>query len=845
MKSTRLFFKKMKSKGVHFLEKNMPKSLITNPFKETIALDFEATFLSFPVRWTLFFSVFLMAFTPLSILAQTGVIKGRVSNKINNEPLPFATVSVVGTQKGVQTDDNGNYEIKDLAAGLYGLKVTFVGFKDVEVFEIQVLNSKPTELNFDLEEATAGLEEVVIKASPFRKTEESPVSLRTIGVTEVARNPGGNRDISKVIQSFPGVTVTPSFRNDLIIRGGAPNENRFFLDDIEVPNINHFATQGASGGPVGMLNVTLIKEVDFFSGAFPANRGNSLSSVLNFRQKDGRSDKWGFTGTVGASDFGFTAEGPLSNKTTLLFSARRSYLQFLFKAIGLPFLPTYNDAQVKIKYKPNEKNEISYIFLGAIDQFSLDTANRDTEDKAYVLDQLPISPQWNYANGIVWKRFDNSGFWTFVASRNMLNNEAFKYKNNDEKLGKTFDYKSQEIENKLRAERSTRLGKWKFLYGAGYEFVKYNNLTNQTRNIRDSIVQINYSSAFNLNRYSLFAQVSRQLNKDRLILSFGVRTDGNDYNDDMVNPLNQLSPRFSLAYALTPQLSFNFNTGIFYQLPPYTALGFQDNKEFVNKDRLTYIRNSHVVAGFEFNTKFDSKISVEGYFKRYANYPFLLREQIALANLGGDFGVIGNEPAESRSKGRTFGVEFLYQQRLYKGFYGIFAYTYGRSEFENALGTLIPSAWDSRHIGTATVGYQLRSWEFGVKFRTSTGLPFTPDDPLSNAVAVWNATGRATPDYTRLNTLRTAGFATFDFRIDKKWYGKRVTWNLYFDVQNALSAAVSRPITVLDRPLDDAKRPIGDAAVFNDAKGIARYQTRQIQDTQGNALPSIGLQVDF
>jgi hypothetical protein len=736
------------------------------------------------------YSLFVIAsfFTPLSILAQTGIIKGRISNKLNNEPLPFATVQIVDTQKGVQTNDNGDYELKELEAKMYKLKVSFVGFKDINVFEIQVTNAKPTELNFEMEEATEGLEEVVIKASPFRKTEESPVSLRTIGVTEIARNPGGNRDISKVIQSLPGVTTTASFRNDLIIRGGAPNENRFYLDDIEVQNINHFATQGASGGPVGMLNVTFIKEVDFFSGAFPSNRGNSLSSIFNFRQRDGASDKWRYTGTVGASDFGFTAEGPLSKKTTILMSARRSYLALLFKAIGLPFLPTYNDAQVKVKYRPDDKNEISYIFLGAYDQFALDTSQRTDETKAYILDRLPVSPQWNYSNGIVWKRFDKTGFWTFVASRNMLNNEAYKYENNDEKQTKNFDYKSQEIENKLRAERTTRIGKWKFLYGMGYEFVKYNNFTFQKRRIGDSTILINYSSAFNMNKYSGFAQVSRQLNNDRLVLSMGARVDGNDYNASMGNPLNQFSPRFSLSYALTPQLSFNFNTGIFYQLPPYTALGFQENETFVNKNRLKFIRNTHFVTGFEYNTKFDAKISVEGYFKKYSNYPFLLREQITLANLGGDFGVIGNEPTESRSNGQTYGIEFLYQQRLYKGFYGIFAYTFGRSEFDDATGKLVPSAWDSRHIAVATLGYQFkRNWELGIKYRASSGLPYTPDAAESNIVEIWKTTGQAIPNYGLLNTLRTNGFNTFDIRIDKKWFRKNITWNLYFDIQNLLS----------------------------------------------------------
>jgi outer membrane receptor for ferrienterochelin and colicin len=789
---------------------------------------------------------FFLFLGPLSINAQTGIIEGRIANKLNNEPLPFATVQIVGTTKGGQTDVDGKYRIEGLDAKLYSVKVTFVGFKEQSVFEIQVLNSKPTILNFDLEEETSALTEVVVKAAAFRKTEESPVSLRTIGVSEIARNPGGNRDISKVIQSLPGVTATPAFRNDLIIRGGSPNENRFYLDDIEVPNINHFTTQGSTGGPVGMLNVTFVKEVDFFSGAFPANRGNSLSSVFNFRQRDGASDKFRYTGTVGSSDFGLTAEGPLSKKTTMLVSVRRSYLQLLFKAIGLPFLPNYNDMQVKFKYKPNDKNEISYIFLGALDEFSLDTANRKTEANAYLLDNIPVQPQWNYANGITWKNFDKTGYWTFVASRNMLDNTAYKYPFNDDKKPKIFDYKSQEIENKLRVERTTRLGKWKFLYGVNYEFAKYNNRTLQTVSLRDSSVVFNYSSAFSMNKYGGFVQISRQLAGDRLTLSGGLRVDGKDYNSSMQNPFNQFSPRFSLSYAITPQLSFNANTGIFYQLPPYTTLGFQQNKVFVNQDNMKYIRAEHVVAGLEFNTKFDSRISIEGYFKNYSNYPFLTRPQISLANLGAGFGAIGNEAATSTSKGRSYGIEFLFQQRLYKGFYGIFAYTYSRSEFTDGKGNYAPSAWDSRNIAVATLGYQFkRNWELGIKYRASTGLPYTPDAANSNSVKLWQATGQATPDYTQLNTLRTNSYNTFDFRIDKKWYGKKATWNVYFDIQNMLGAAVSVPRTLLDRPLDANKKPIGEAPIFTGADGIPRYKTKVLDNKTGNATPSIGLQIDF
>ena len=225
------------------------------------------------------------------LLGQSGTLKGRVAEKINNKPIPFANIFIPELSVGVSSDFEGNYSIENIKPGIYNINFSFIGFETYTASEIIVNSNKPTIINAKLTESSTSLEEVEIKASPFGKSEESPVSKRNISATEIFRNPGGNRDISKVIQSLPGVASTVSFRNDIIIRGGAPNENRFYLDGIEVPNINHFATQGSSGGPVGMINVNFIREVDLYSGAFPANRGNSLSSVMEFKQVDGNSDR--------------------------------------------------------------------------------------------------------------------------------------------------------------------------------------------------------------------------------------------------------------------------------------------------------------------------------------------------------------------------------------------------------------------------------------------------------------------------------------------------------------------------------------------------------------------------
>ncbi|MCB9281378.1 MAG: TonB-dependent receptor [Lewinellaceae bacterium] len=795
------------------------------------------------------FLILLFCFTGLT--AQTAIIKGTVADAATNEPIPFANILVLDTETGATTDIDGHFEITGLTPGLYALRATYVGYQEAVFYELQATSAKPLVVDFRLEPAAEELAEIVVSAPPFKKTEESPVSLRTIGVTEIQRNPGANRDISKVVQSLPGVTSTASFRNDLIIRGGAPNENRFYLDEVETPNINHFATQGASGGPVGLINVNFIREVDFYSGAFPANRGNALSSVFNFQQRDGRDDRLGGNFTLGATDFGLMLEGPLSDKTTFLLSARRSYLQFLFKALGLPFLPTYNDFQAKVKYKIDKQNEISFIGLGAIDEFKLNLDADETEEQRFLLDQLPVAPQWSYTNGLVYKHYGQNGYWTFVLSRNMLNNEATKYlRNDDTDPGNLIlQYRSQEIENKFRVERNVRFNSFKVIYGLNYERVKYNNRTFNRIFTGAGPQTVDYSAAFGMHKFGGFIQAGRKWLNERLTASVGFRIDGNSYSPRMSNPLDQFSPRASLSYALTDHFSLNFNTGIFYQLPPYTVLGYQENGELVNKEnKIRYIRNAQLVFGVELNTAANSRFSLEGYYKAYNDYPFLLRDSVTLANLGGDFGVIGNEPAIPKSNGRTYGLEFLFQQRLFKGFYGIAAYTLGWSEFEDKNGIFVPSSWDARHIVSLTLGKKFgKNWEAGVNWRFQTGLPYTPFDEASSLVQSWDRNGRGLPDYDRINTLRTTAGNTVDIRVDKKWFFEKWSLNLYIDIENLTGNSVGRDQLILDRELDADGKPVGEPVIVNPDADLAaqRYRLKTINDAQGTVIPSIGLMLEF
>ncbi|WP_209330993.1 TonB-dependent receptor [Lunatimonas salinarum] len=795
-------------------------------------------------------SAFIFLFT-LTGMSQQVSLQGRVFNPINNEPIPFANVVVQGVDLGTVSDENGNYQLSDIPPGLYNVRASFVGFKPNTVFEVQITRARAVQLDFPLEEDASDLAEVVV-SSEFSRSEDTPISARKLNTNEIERYPGGNRDISRVIQSLPGVASTASFRNDIIIRGGAPNENKFFIDEIEVPVINHFATQGSSGGPLGILNVNLIKNVDVISGAFPANRMNSLSSFFEFELKDGRRDKMFTQLTVGASELTVSNEGPLSEKTTYILSARRSYLQGLFRLLGLPFLPTFHDFTLKTKTRINDKTELTFLGVGAIDQFALnfdlpgEEEEEERDDRLFLLNSLPIQSQWNYATGVKLKRFRSNGFWTYVLSRNMLNNRAFKYQNNDESSPQNliFDYRSQESENKFRAENSIFGTGYTLKYGFNYEFSRYLIEDFDRRVEITDGVPLDVGATALFHSYGAFVQGSKKFVNDRLLVSGGLRMDGSDFGPTASNPLNQLSPRASISYQLGERLFWTANAGIYYQRPPYTVLGFRNNEGIlVNQENdVQFIRSTHFISGIEIQRpEKNRRFTVEGFYKLYGNYPTSIRNGVVLANLGADFGVIGNEPVLSDGRGRAYGLEFLAQQRLFNDFYGIAAVTLVRSEFTNPnTEGFVPSAWDNRFIVSLTAGKRLkRDWEIGARWRFLGGTPFIPFDLNASSLrANWDLFNQGLFDYNRINAERLKSFHQLDLRVDKKYFFERWNLNWYFDIQNAYNfQAEQQERLVAIRDAED--RPVVDP---NDP---SRYLLRSIRNTAGSILPTVGLIIEF
>lgn len=782
-----------------------------------------------------------LVLTSMIAFAQKGKIEGRVYNEKTNEALESATIRIQGTAIGLSSDARGKFVFADVDPGFVRLEVSYVGFETTLSPEIQVQGNQTAFIDIAVPESSTLISEVVVRPSINLKKIESPVSFLTVGVRDIEKAAGVNRDVSKAIQTLPGVGATDPNRNDLIVRGGGPSENVFYLDGIEIPIINHFATQGSSGGVVGVINPDFVREINFYTGAFPASRPNALSSVMDIRQKDGSRDRVHTQMAVGASDAAFTMDGPAGDKSTFIVSARQSYLQLLFKLIGLPFLPTYNDFQVKFKHQIDPKNEISIIGLGAIDNMTLNTELQETgtEAQRYLLSYLPIYQQWNYAVGAVYKHFSNHYFDTWVLSRNMLRNNNFKYQDNDESLPKLSDYRSDEAENKLRFERSYPDLPVKLLFGGGVTYSHYTNETNRRIFRNGNLEDLIYNTELDLWSYMAFIQLSDTYMNDRLSLSLGLNTIGNNFNNNMRNPLNQFSPRFSASYRISDKWDINGNVGRYAMRPAYTTMGYKDGAgNFVNRnEQLKHIISSQAIAGVEFRPNDRLRFNLESFYKQYQNYPLSVANGMSIAGKGTEYGQIGDEEIVSTGKGHAYGMEFSGRLINTNKVNAAFTYTLFWSEFTDRIGIYRPSNWDTRHMLNLTGSYRLpHNWNVSMRWRLVGGAPYSPIDmDLSTSKAAWSVTNQAYIDYVHYNTLRLSSSHQLDARIDKEFYFQKWMLNFYLDIQNVYNFQSGNPPIYTNKDIN--------GVVQDNPNDPQRHILREIATDSGTLLPTIGIMV--
>lgn len=770
---------------------------------------------------------------------RTYPLEGRVIDNRTRRPVAYAAVVPVGQEEeGASADSLGRFRLERVQPGIVRLRISSVGYKTLLTPEY-ILSAATPFIEVELEEDATQVEAVIVRPTPFRVTAESPVGLQVIGLREIEKSPGANRDVSRIVRSYPGVSFSPvGYRNDLVVRGGGPSENKFYLDGIEIPNINHFATQGATGGPVSILNADLIREINFYTGAFPADRAGALSSVLDIRLRDGNPEKQTFKATLGASEVSLSGSGHIGDKTTYLFSLRQSYLQLLFKMIGLPFLPNYIDGQAKVKTRLSEHDELTVLALAGFDNMKLNL-DEEGEDAEYLLSYLPRIRQETFTVGAAWRHYAGRHAQTVSLGHTYLNNRNLKYRDNDDSSEENLTLRLRSVEQKttLRAENRSYLGRWTVREGVELSYSSYTNRTEQ-RLFTDQAVRSDYRTRLGIVGWGLFAAADYASADKRFTASVGVRADGADYSSRMAKLWRQLSPRASVSYQLGKGWSLSGSAGLYYQLPPYTALGFKQGGALVNKS-LDYLRVGMFSLGGGWRLRDRLVVSLEGFYKKYGNIPLSVTDGIPLACKGDDYGVVGNEALRPTARGRSYGVEALARWQIPGKVNLVGSVTLFRSEYRaDAAADYLASAWDSRFVVNLSGTYDLpRNWSVGARLSAVGGTPYTPyDEDKSSLVGAWDAQGRPYYDFTRYNDGRLDAFAQVDLRIDKTFYFRRCMLGFYIDLQNLTGTKLRRPDV-----------PISTGVVVNPDAPAAeqRYRMKYIGQESGSLIPTLGITVEF
>lgn len=734
-----------------------------------------------------------------------GRVTGRVTDATTKEAIVGANVVILGTGLGASTDPDGRFDIRRVPTGTVRVQASLIGYLPLTVSDVVVTSVKPTELSIGMTENEIKIAGVEITAGYFAKIPDTPLSTLMQSNEEIRRLPGGLEDVVRAISILPGVAQVDGGRNDLIVRGGSPSENLFVLDNIEVPNINHFGTQGASGGPLSYVNLDFVENTSFSTGGFGAKFGDKLSSVLTINLRDGRKDALGGKATISASQFGLNLEGPVGSNASVLFSARRSYLDFIFKAAGFGFVPEYWDFLSKASVSFGPKDQLSVLAIAVLDNVKY---FNDTEEKRFKNSRVLGSDQNQFVGGISWQHLFDKGYMTLTLGQSYV---EYNFGQADSNLVPIFSNASSEYESSLRADillhpfTSTELligTQAKVLRFAADVFLR----PFETR--FGDLLSVDAMFKTTGFKGSAFTQVSQVLGSSRITL--GGRVDYFDLIDKYA-----FSPRLSYTVALFPTLNLNLSVGKYSQTPSYIWLAANEQNR-----KLAFIDVTQYVAGIDYTVRSDTRVTVEAYVKQYANYPVsLARPYLVLANTGAGFGgsddgysSFGLDPLASKGTGLARGVELLVQKKLSEiPCYGTASVSFNQSEFKALDGVERPSSFDQRWIINLGGGYVFNEkWEISTKFRYATGRPYTPFD----------SNGDQNPAF--YNSARIGANHSLDVRVDRRWSFTKWELVTYVDIQNIYN------------------RKPANVPRYNERLQAAEQNTSTI-----GILPSIGVSAEF
>jgi len=758
-------------------------------------------------------TIFLILFTLTSVIYSqsnpTGNLLGKVVDNSTKSPLIGVNVYLKDGKTGASTDLNGNYRIENLPVGTYTVHFSYIGFNKVTKTDIIIKSKRTTYLNIDLQYSPIESETIVVESGYFSDVESKPVSTVNFSAEEIRRAPGSSGDVSRILFGLPSLAKVNDTRNSLIVRGGSPLENSFYLDNIEIPNINHFQVQGSSDGPIGLINVDFIDDVNFYSGGFSSIYGDRLSSIMELSFREGSKEQFNSQLNMSMNGFGGSFEGPLGDNGSFMFSVNRSYLDLIVDAVQTGgALPKYWDIQGKVDYSLNNKNKLTLLTI-----FSKDNIESEYKDALE-------------AEAILYGGLDNLSNvvglnWQYIWGESGYSNTSLShiYTSYDRVWGQTkthqrvLDNFSKENRIKLRNVNYYKINKYNSLE-FGVEATGINNNFDFTyyewQNYYGDVSPVlSVDRKLNSLKSSIFVEHHWNIT-DRLKLNYGFRSDYFEYNDKINN-----APRANLSYKIDSKTNLTASAGTFYQEIPNIILIQNDNFK-----ELSTPKSNHYILGLNRMIGESTKLSIEAYYKDYSNFPInpdepqlFLFDQVITT--GGFF--LSHKNLVDDGKAISKGVEVMVQKKLASDFYGLASASYSKARYKDLNGTWRDRIYDNIYNVTLEGGYIPNDeWEFKVRWIYAGGAPYTPfDKALSsqNNTGIW--------DVNRINEERLPDYHSLNVRVDKRFYFSSSNLIVYLSIWNAYMR-----------------------------ENIARYEWNEIRNEereklQWSTLPVLGFEFEF
>lgn len=799
------------------------------------------------IRFSRVLFIFIIFFSKIAF-AQNNYITGKVVDSKTQEPLIGVNIVVNELETaGAATDIDGRFKIK-VPVGSYSIKASLVGYTTVIKTDVIVRTANEALIFIRMSESTLQLNQITVRADYFDNAQkENDLSTVILGPEEVRRSPGSAQDFMRILQGMAGVSFSNDQTNELIVRGGAPDENLTIFDGMEIHSTNHYPNEYNSGGPINMINVDLIEDIQFSTGGFISKYGDKLSSVMNVTSREGtRYNLFNANLNLGMAGYGTVMEGKLNDgKGSWIFSARKSFLDLLKDAVGLTAVPRYYDMQFKVAYDLSSSQKLSWSGIYGNDKIYFDGEPEVTDkSKANTTDIVGSErvdvKQYQYAAGLTLKSLWNKNFYSFT---------TLYYNNYNNNVDVVNYYRRRVFDSNGKAA-ITQVGKrfvvndnhnngmaalkTEFVWQAApnYEinfggsigsgdFVQKLKLLGDTTRYDinkdgrfDTTVVVNFSNLrydikfFSQHKDYLYVNNKFKFFNERLLLNLGLRYDYFSYSDQ-----GNIGPRFSLSYYLLPGLtSVNFAYGDYYQSQNYPTYGDRFATE-INR----YLENTHArhyVLGIEHIIAEGLKLNLEGYYKKYDKIP-----------IEEDFIYYNDRTRRSEKRSNigekyAYGFDLLIQQKLVKDYYGTLAFSRMWSKMKDPRigkeGKEFSSSYDFPYVLTLIAGKRFNGFrekldnmpfyikyptyilpfsddmEFSVRWRYASGLVYTPKEFITSEQEFQYISNSGQPVWSRgtwissdrINETRYPDYHRLDIALSSRYNYKTWSMAIYLTVEN-------------------------------------------------------------